>query len=160
MTGFTADVPEFTLIWTGIVQGFGLGFFFVPLNTVTFSTMASEHRTEAAGLFNLMRNMGSSIGISVVVSLLIRGTQANHEELRTHLHPFNELMDTTRMPESWSLTESAGLLAMNHEVARQAAAIAYINDFKLLMIVTLLAIPLLLFLRDGRERGPSAAPTT
>src|ERR1700757_3205626 len=72
MTGWTPDVSQMTIVAIGVVQGIGLGFIFVPLSTVTLSTLSNEQRAEGAGLYSLSRNIGSSIGISVVNSLLIQ----------------------------------------------------------------------------------------
>ena len=144
---FTADVSVFTISWVGVVQGFGLGLVFVPLNTLTFVTLSPDHRTEAAGMFNLVRNAGASIGVSIVIGQLIRNTQINHEELVGHITPFNEIVRAPFLPEAWRLSDVAGLLALNNEITRQASTIAFANDFKLLMIVALLNIPILFFFR-------------
>ena len=85
MSGFTPDVSQWTIVRTGFTQGLGFGLIFVPLSTVTFATLPPEWRTEATGLFSLMRNLGSSIGISIVVSLLASNTQANHAEIAANV---------------------------------------------------------------------------
>ena len=144
---FTADVDSYTIGWVGVVQGFGLGLVFVPINTLTFVTLSPEHRTEAAGMFNFVRNVGASIGVSIVIGTLIRNTQINHEELVGHITPFNEMIRAPFLPEAWQLSDVAGLLALNNEITRQASTIAFANDFKLLMIVALLNIPILFFFR-------------
>ncbi len=144
---FTADVSFFTIGWVGAIQGFGLGLVYVPTNTLTFATLAPEHRTEAAGMFNLIRNAGSSIGVSIVISQLIRNTQINHEEISRHITPFNEILRGPILPETWGLSNSAGLFALNDEITRQASTIAFTNDFKLLMFIALLNIPILFLFR-------------
>ncbi len=148
MAGFTTEVGSWTIARTGVVQGLGLGFIFVPLSTLTFATLPSRHRTEAAGLYSLMRNIGSSIGISVVVSLLVRGTQANHAALAERITPYDPLFRAPHLPPAWSLADPAGMAALNAEVTRQAATIAYLNDFRLMTLVTLLVMPFLLLLRS------------
>ena len=144
---FTAEVSFYTVSWVGAIQGFGLGLVFVPTNTLTFATLAPELRTEAAGVFNLVRNVGASIGVSVVISQLIRNTQINHAEIASHITPFNELLRPPILPEAWRLSDTAGLLALNDEITRQAYTIAFANDFKLLMIVALLNLPILFLFR-------------
>ena len=89
MTGWTPDVSQSAIVWVGVVQGIGLGFLFVPLSTVTLATLSAEHRTEGAGLYNLSRNIGSSVGISVVNALLTRNTQANHADIAQHVTAVN-----------------------------------------------------------------------
>src|SRR5258708_13527921 len=89
MAGWAADVAEWTMAVTGFIQGAGLGFLFVPLTTVAFATLAPEQRADAAGLFNLSRNVGSSVGISVVSYLLIRNNQVNHATIACHVTAVN-----------------------------------------------------------------------
>jgi DHA2 family multidrug resistance protein len=151
MAGFTPDVPQWMLVESGIIQGLGLGFIFVPLSTITFSTLAPRYRTEAAGLFSLMRNVGSSIGISVVMAMLSRNTQINHAEIAAHVTPYGMMMQAPWLPSFWSPATQTGIMSLNNEVTRQASAIAYVDDFLLMMWVTLLAAPLLLLLRKPRR---------
>ncbi|MDY0871995.1 DHA2 family efflux MFS transporter permease subunit [Dongia rigui] len=158
MGRFSLDVTEFMLVESGVIQGLGLGLIFVPLSTITFSTLAPHLRTEAAAMFSLMRNIGSSIGISIVTALLSRNSQINHAGLSEHVSIFNPLMHAPYLPPSWSLDTTTGLLALDAEVNRQAASIAYIDDFVLMMWVTLCAVPLLLLLRKPRAVAGTPAP--
>ncbi|MBV9860225.1 MAG: DHA2 family efflux MFS transporter permease subunit [Alphaproteobacteria bacterium] len=161
MTGFTPDVSEATLVRTGVVQGLGLGFIFVPLSAVTFSTLAPSRIPEAAGLYNLMRNIGSSIGISVTATLLDQHTQISHSEIAAGITATNAQLNAPGVASWWSPYTAAGRAALDAEITRQATTIAYIDDFKLLMYVALLALPLLLLLRkpQGSSGGtdPAAA---
>jgi MFS transporter, DHA2 family, multidrug resistance protein len=93
MTGWTPDVSQMTIMGNGLVQGAGLGFLFVPLSAVTLGTLPPEQRTEGAGLYNLSRNIGSSVGISVVTSLLTQNTQANHAEIVRHVTAVNRAFE-------------------------------------------------------------------
>ncbi|NIR42680.1 MAG: multidrug efflux MFS transporter, partial [Gemmatimonadetes bacterium] len=81
MMGFTSAIGPREVIHAGVIQGLGLGFVIVPLTTISFSTLAPWMRTEAAGVFNLLRHLGSSIGISVVFTALARNIQVNHSML-------------------------------------------------------------------------------
>ena len=155
MTGFNLDTDVWALTWTGVLQGIGLGFIFVPLSAVTFATLDPSLRTEATGLFSLLRNIGSSIGISAVIVMLSRNTQIHHAALAENVTPFNPSMQAPILPDAWSLDTLSGLSALNQEITRQAAAIAYLDDFRLMMWVTILAIPLILLLR---RRGGGTAP--
>src|ERR1700729_3461343 len=91
MTGWTPDVSQTTIVLVGVIQGIGLGFLFVPLSTVTLSTLSNEQRAEGAGLYSLSRNIGSSIGISVVNSLLTTNTQVNHADISQHVTPLTRM---------------------------------------------------------------------
>ena len=157
MTGFTAAVDRSTILQTGLLQGFGLGFIFVPLSTITFATLAPHLRTEAASLFSLMRNVGSSVGISVVTAVLSQSTQINHATLVEHANPYNPAFRPPWLPAGWSLTDPAGLAALDQALTAQAATIGYLNDFKLMMYVTIAAMPMLLLLRRPGGRAPAKA---
>jgi len=152
MSQFTLQVDTWRIVRTGVTQGLGLGFIFVPLSTITFATMRPQWRNEGTAMFSLMRNIGSSIGISVMVTLLARNTQANHALLSDQLTPFNNPLQAAG--HAWAPDTLAGVLALNSEVTRQAAAIAYLSDFRMMMWVTLLAIPLLTLLRKPGHPVP------
>jgi DHA2 family multidrug resistance protein len=137
MSGFTLEVDEWTLIWSGFVQGLGLGLVFVPTSTVTYSTLAKELRTDGAAIFSLTRNVGSSIGISMVTALLSRNTWANTQELGARLQPERWLAQGAGVSDPTQL-----LALMEQAVSRGAAEIAYANDFYLMFWITLLALPL------------------
>jgi DHA2 family multidrug resistance protein len=144
MTGWTPDVSQMTIIVVGIIQGVGLGFIFVPLSVVTLSTLAPERRAEGAGLYSLSRNIGSSIGISVVNSLLTRNTQVNHAEIVRNVTSVNRTFEDLAISQFWDPISAAGRTALDAMITRQAQIIAYMDDYKLLMIATLAAIPLLI----------------
>ncbi|HXQ40550.1 MAG TPA: hypothetical protein VN821_04735, partial [Candidatus Udaeobacter sp.] len=157
MIGFTLDVPANDIVMSGIIQGIGLGLTWVPLSTVAFASLPVARRTEAAGLFSLLRNVGSSAGISAVTVLLSQNTQVNHSELAASMTPFNRALMQPAMQLYWNATTPAGAVALNNELTRQASMIAYIDDFKLLMILTILSMPLVLLLTSPR-RATSPMP--
>ncbi|MEO3997592.1 DHA2 family efflux MFS transporter permease subunit [Mesorhizobium sp. CAU 1732] len=145
MTGFSPQMDDHLIILSGVVQGLGLGLVFVPLSTVAFATLDPRFRTDAASLFSLVRNIGSSIGISIVTVLLTRNVQVNHAELSAGLTPFNQNL-TAVLPGA-AAGNPTSLAQLDQLVNQQSLMIAYIDDFKLMMIVTLCAIPLALLLR-------------
>jgi DHA2 family multidrug resistance protein len=152
MTGWTPDVSQTTIIVNGVVQGAGLGFLFVPLSAVTLGTLPPEQRTEGAGLYNLSRNIGSSVGISVVTSLLTENTQANHADIVQHVAAVNRVFESPTIAQFWNPLTDAGRAALDAMITRQAQIIAYIDDFKLLMIATLIVIPLLIVFKKASDR--------
>jgi len=143
-------------ITTGLLQGFGLGFVFTQLSVVTFSTLPRNVLTQGTAIFSLMRNIGGSVGISIVEALLAQNTQIVHSQLVEGLRPDNPLLHS--LAPHFSLTAPAGIAALNAEVTRQAAMISYIDDFKLMMLVILCALPLVLLIRPPR-RAAVIAPT-
>jgi MFS transporter, DHA2 family, multidrug resistance protein len=151
MTGWTPDVSQTTIIVNGLVQGAGLGFLFVPLSTVTLGTLPPEQRTEGAGLYNLSRNIGSSVGISLVTSLLTENTQANHADIAQHVSAVNRVFESPTIAQFWNPFTDAGRAALDAMITRQAQIIAYIDDFKLLMIATLIVIPLLIVFKKASD---------
>jgi DHA2 family multidrug resistance protein len=148
MTGWTPAVSQWTIAVTGFIQGAGLGFLFVPLTTVTFATLDPAKRGDGTGLYNLSRNIGSSVGISVVSYLLTRNGQINHALIGTHVTATNRELaqHAVHALNPWT---AAGRAALDAIIQNQAAIISYIDDFKLMMILTLAAIPLLLLLRGA-----------
>ena len=153
MTGWTPDVSQSTIVEVGVVQGIGLGFLFVPLSTVTLATLSPGHRTEGAGFYNLSRNIGSSVGISVVNALLIQNTQANHADIAQHVTAVNRAFESPAVTQFWNPLTAAGSAALDAMITQQAQIIAYIDDYKLLMIATLAVIPLLLVFKKTSDRG-------
>ena len=156
MTTFTPQMDDHSIIWSGIIQGLGLGLVFVPLTSVAFATLDARYRTDGTALFSLVRNIGSSIGISIVTVLLTQNIQINHAELSGTLTPFNPNLNMV-LPGAVHGDETT-LAVLNQLVNQQAAMISYIDDFKLMMLVTLAAIPLALFLRKPGQPQPGGAP--
>src|SRR6185312_12911347 len=157
MTGWTPDVSQGSIISVTMVQGFGLGFLFVPLSAATLSTLPMSERAEGAGLFSLSRNIGSSVGISVVNGLLVQMTQANHAAIVPNVSAVNRALDGPAVAHFWNPMTAAGRAALDAVITRQAEIIAYIDDYKLLMIATLVVMPLLMVFKRP-SRGGAAAP--
>jgi MFS transporter, DHA2 family, multidrug resistance protein len=156
MTGFTPQMDSTLIVVSGVIQGLGLGLVFVPLSTVAFATLEPRFRTDAASLFSLVRNIGSSIGISVVSVLLTRNSQINHAELSAGMTPFNpNLIGASPLAAAG---DPSSLSQIDNLVNIQALMISYIDDFKLMMIITLCAIPMALLLRKPLKVQPAAAP--
>jgi DHA2 family multidrug resistance protein len=144
------------MVLAGVIQGLGIGFLFVPLSTIAFSTLAPRLRNEGTAMFSLIRNIGSSIGISLVVTVLSRETQASHAGIGSQLSRFREALRPDRFGAIWDWTTPEGAAALNAEVTRQAQMIAYLNDFRFMLILTLAATPLILLLRA--PPGPGIHP--
>ena len=156
MTGFYLQMGTASVVWSGLAQGLGTGFVYVPLAAITFATLAPQFRNEGTAVFSLIRNIGSSVGISVVTTLLTRNTQAMHSRLAEQVTPFSDVMHA-QAPDAF--TSASGLAALNATVSSQAAMIAYNDDFKLMMVLTLCAVPLVGLLRRGaaaRDNAPVA----
>ena len=153
MTCWTPDVSQSAIVWVGMVQGIGLGFLFVPLSTVSLATLSPEQRTEGSGFYNLSRNIGSSVGISVVNALLTRNTQANHADIVQHVTAVNRGFESPMVMQFWDPLTAAGRAALDAMITQQAQIIAYVDDYKLLMIATLAVIPLLVVFKKPSAGG-------
>jgi len=137
MLGYSPLMDWTPVAVTGFVQGVGLGILIPALSKVAFSTIAPTLRPEAAGFFNLMRVYGSTLGVAVVQLYFFNNTQAMHVALASHLTPY-------RMTPPISLSALEGL---NHLVTHQAAFVAVVGQFKILLVAILIVSPLVLFLR-------------
>jgi DHA2 family multidrug resistance protein len=148
MTQYTLVLSQSDIVWPGVIQGIGLGLVFVPLSAATFATLSPQMRAEGTALYSLVRNIGSSIGIALVQALLVRNTQINHASLATHINNANPAL----------LDPSTGysLAMIDHEITRQASMIAYVNDYWLMMMLTIAVIPMLLLIRPPKAAsGPA-----
>ncbi|HYZ39280.1 MAG TPA: EmrB/QacA family drug resistance transporter, partial [Stellaceae bacterium] len=126
-------------------------------SVVTFSTLPRPLLTQGTAIFSLMRNIGGSIGISIVEALLAENTQIVHSRLVEHLRPDNPLAQPPHLAPQFSLTIPSGIATLNAEATRQAAMVAYIDDFKLMMLMVVAGVPLLLLLRKSHPAPRPAA---
>ena len=154
MAGFAIDMGSTPIIVSGVIQGLGLGLMFVTVQSLAFATLVPRLRTHAASLLNLSRNIGGSIGISVVASLLARNIQIAHADMAGHITDQNLPAISGAVVGQIGLPAETALALANAEINRQAAFIAYIDDFYLMMWVTLAAIPLVFLLRPAKKQDP------
>ncbi len=149
MTTWTPAVSQGRIVVTGFLQGAGLGFLFVPLTVVTFSTLPPESRGDGTGLYNLSRNIGSSVGISVVSALLTENIQVNHADLATYVTPYNRMFHVPAIAHMLNPFTAAGRAALDGMINVQAVTIGYMDDFKLMMLMSIAAMPLVFLLRKA-----------
>ena len=149
MTLWTPDVAEPTVIFVGFVQGLSIGFLAIPINIIAFATLPSAIRTEATSIYSLMRNLGSAIGISITGALLQTNTQVNHADIAAGISPFNRALQAVHT-HLWNIRSPHGMAMLNTEVTHQATIIAYIDDFKLMLVLAIIVVPLLLLVRTSR----------
>ncbi len=153
MTRMTLQMDSWLIISSGFIQGVGIGFTFVPLSTASFATLPMQLRHEGTPVFSLLRNIGSSVGISIVQVMLTKGEVRAHADIAAALAPGNQgLLD---LPALMSPATLPGLALLNAEVTRQSALIGYMNDFSIMMMVTVAALPLILLIRNPK-RGAAA----
>jgi len=149
MTRFDLSMGTGPIIISGVFQGLGIGLIFVPLSTLAFATLAQHHRPEATSVFTLVRSLGASVGISIMEALWTINASVVHSTLAGHIRPGDPVVSAA-LPPIFDPATGPGLAALNGEVTRQAAMVAYVDDFRLMMIVTLAVMPLLLFMRSPK----------
>ena len=151
MTGFSPIMGNGPFLWSGLVQGFGIGLIFVPLNTLAFATVPAMLRTEAASFFSLLRNLGGSVGVSLSVGILARQMQVAHADLGSAVSPFSVPGADPNIARALGATGDTLLAVLDATVNGQAAMIAYLDDFKLMMWLSLAAIPLVFLLKSPKR---------
>jgi DHA2 family multidrug resistance protein len=155
MTQYTLVLSQSDIVWPGVIQGIGLGLVFVPLSAATFATLSPQMRAEGTALYSLIRNIGSSIGIALVQTLLVRNTQIAHASL-TPARCMRPTRRCSTRPAATAWRPSAGAALINNEITRQASMIAYVDDYWLMMMLTAAVIPLLLLIRPPKaQAGPA-----
>jgi DHA2 family multidrug resistance protein len=155
MTGYTLVLSESDIVWPGVIQGIGTGLVFVPLSAATFATLSPAMRAQGTAIYSLVRNVGSSIGISLVQTVLERNTVAVHASLVEKITQGNPSWNNPAVASAYDLSRAGGAAALDALVEQQSQMIAYVNDFRLMLYLTLAVIPLLLFLRPPGPRTES-----
>ncbi|MEH2473853.1 DHA2 family multidrug resistance protein [Nitrobacteraceae bacterium AZCC 2161] len=149
------------IVIVSIAQGFGLGLVFVPLSTVAFLTLPNHLRTDGTSMLTLLRNVASSIGISIVIAQLTSGTRMAHAVLVEHITPFNNALQMPNVSSMLDMTTDSGRALADAIVTVQAQIIAFGLDYQMVMLVTLCAIPLALMIGSSKAalRAQSQAPS-
>jgi DHA2 family multidrug resistance protein len=151
MTGYSLELSESDIVWPGVIQGFGTGLVFVPLSAATFATLSPEMRAQGTSLYSLVRNIGSSIGISLVQTLLTRNTVIAHASLAERVTSGSFAWNNPAVAAAFDVRIPAGAALLDGAITQQAAMIAYIDDFWFMLLLTLLVTPLLLLIRPPRR---------
>jgi DHA2 family multidrug resistance protein len=152
MTQWTPDVSQSSVLTVGFIQGISIGFLAIPINIIAFATLPAAIRTEATSIYSLMRNLGSSVGISITGALLQTNTQVNHAIIASDVTPFNRALHAAAASHFWNTGVARGTAMLNREVTHQASIIAYIDDFKLMLVLAIGVMPLLLLVRTSRTQ--------
>ncbi|MES2453601.1 MAG: DHA2 family efflux MFS transporter permease subunit [Pseudomonadota bacterium] len=152
MAAWTLEMDFWPVITSGFVQGLGMGLVFMPLNSLAFATLSHHYRTDGASLLNLMRSIGQSAGISMVTVLLARNIQTSHADLASHVTSQTiPAIDLSSIDRFGSLSDSVFGFA-DGMINKQAAMIAYIDDFYLMAWISILVVPLVLLLRKPKGK--------
>ncbi|QVK24763.1 DHA2 family efflux MFS transporter permease subunit [Shewanella dokdonensis] len=154
MTCFSVEVSRWEIIYSGVIQGFGMGLVFVPLSTISFSTLAPQYRNEGTALYSLIRNIGSSIGISAVTTYLSQRVQINHAAFADYITPFNKALQEAVHAGAVNITTTSGLVKLNSDVTFQASVLGYLQDFRIMMLLCVLMLLMMVLLKKPKKRAP------
>ncbi|MDQ4421185.1 DHA2 family efflux MFS transporter permease subunit [Sphingobium sp. DEHP117] len=157
MTGWTLEISWGAMALNGFIQGLGLGMMFVPISVISFATLSPEYRTDASGILNLCRSVGASAGISLVMALLARNSATSHEDFASHLTEYSLWADPRLFAAPVDAVQVA-LAALNAEVTRQATMVAFLDDFYLMMLVAIAAMPFVLLIKPPSNASSSQEP--
>jgi DHA2 family multidrug resistance protein len=155
MAGFTNDTTAWTIVTTGMVQGCGVGFVFVPLSTVAFTSLPGHLRTEGSAILTLVRNIGSSIGISAMIAELTQKSTMMHARLVESVTPFNDALAQAKA--ILDMATDKGRAMLDVIVTQQAMILGYDNTFLLLTWVCVAALPFVLTIGSSRVAGKPPA---
>jgi DHA2 family multidrug resistance protein len=147
MSRYTLDISPGWLIWPGVLQGVGMGTIFVTLSTMAYATLPASDTDAGAGLFNLARSIGSSIGVSVAATWYTRFAQADWNRLGGHVNPFDPALGQWLRAQGMTLRDPAAAGLLTSELSRQASILAFTQVFWMIALSFVLMAPLLLLLR-------------
>ena len=155
-TQYTLEISLGWVLWPMVLQGLGLGMIFVPLSTVAFSTLAPRHSAEAAGMYSLLRTIGSGIGISVVATVMTRHAQIAWHNIGEHIQPYNDALPAYLAHLGLTLhsPQAAGLLG--HELSRQARMVSFLDAYILITWAFVAMLPLVFLMRNRRQTNAGA----
>jgi len=151
MSKWTADVGVWPLVWTNFLQGVGGGIILVPIQVIAFPSLEPHRRTEAAAVYNLVRSIGASVGISGALALYVRTSSMMHAQLAEHVTRYSKALQA-QPADGWGIATTRALARLDKEIDMQSAIIGYTGDFRLFALVALAALALLLFI--GRIKPP------
>jgi DHA2 family multidrug resistance protein len=157
MSHFNLQMDSWSIVWTGVVQGLGMGLVFTPMSVLAFATVPAHLRTDGTGVFTLVRNLGNAAGISIMQAVLVTNIQTVHSRLGESVNPGNPLA-ARALGSSTGAPSMANMAALNGQVSQQASMVAYVDVFHLMLYTTLLAIPLVFFLRKPAGPPPVGEP--
>src|SRR5579862_5811231 len=158
------SIGQWTFLWAIIISGFGSGCVFVPLSTTTMAFLKNEEIGNASGLYNLLRNIGGSVGISVVNTIVARHEQLHRNELAASLRPgrisvISTLEGTQQYLTSQGASPTTALRRayglVNLTLNSQARLWSYVDDFRYMALSCFACIPIVFTLKKAIRKGPA-----
>lgn len=156
-TFYNLEINSWWIIWPLLFQGFGLGMIFVPLSTIAFAKLPEQMRAEGAGLFSLVRTIGSSMGISIVITIYTRHAQISWNEIGAFITPYNTAVNQYIKPLGLDISDPTSISILTAEVAKQSQVIGFIDVYAFITWSFIAMIPLLLFIKVYRSKKTIAS---
>jgi DHA2 family multidrug resistance protein len=161
LTKINLDISTSSVVWPNIINGFSMGFIFVPLSTIAMGTLRNEQIGSASGLYNLLRNLGGGVGISIMTTILARQEQFHQAVMATHLSPYDPaFMQTLQMlqrglsPRLGTIQAQVGAYGTVYNMLlRQASLLGFIDVFRILSILSLVCVPFVFVLKKVKAQG-------
>jgi MFS transporter, DHA2 family, multidrug resistance protein len=154
LMSFSLDVDQTTLAINSLMQGFSVGVLWVPLTVATFATLDPKYRPEGSSVFHLLRNLGSSLFISIAVAEIIRTTSANYGRMAELTSVYNKAWQLPWVTGGWTVESLPGIAQLSKEITRQATMIGFTNAFTMYTVLSAIAVPLCLLVRKpGQVRA-------
>ena len=147
IASFSIDLTAFDVAWTSYVQGFGVGLIWVPVNVIAFSTLRSDYVPDGTAILHLIRNMGSSVFISICIIVALRSAKITYANLTEVVNPYNKLLEVPFLMGGWSLDNSSGISAFSAEMSRQSLMNGYLTAFFVFSLLAVVAIPLVFLIQ-------------
>jgi DHA2 family multidrug resistance protein len=152
MSTWTAEVGEWPVIWTGLMQGIGAGIILVPIQIIAFPSLAPQQRTEATSVFNAWRSVCSSVGVSVALTIFVTAGSEARSHLVEYVSPYHDALRATQVNRHLDASSTHGLAVLERQIDQQSAMFGYDAVFRFLTFATVSALPLLLLI--GRKAKP------
>ena len=147
IASFSIDLTAFDVAWTSYVQGLGVGLIWVPMNVMAFSTLRSDYVPDGTAILHLIRNMGSSVFISICIIVALRSAKITYANLAEVVSSYNKLFDVPFLTGAWSIESSTAIGVFSNEMSRQSLMNGYLTAFFVFSLLAVIAIPLVLLIR-------------
>ena len=151
IASFSIDLTAFDVAWTSYVLGFGVGLIWVPVNVIAFSTLRSDYVPDGTAILHLIRNMGSSVFISICIIVALRSAKITYANLTEVVNPYNKLLEVPFLMGGWSLDNSSGISAFSAEISRQSLMNGYLTAFFIFSLLAVVAIPLVFLIQMPKD---------
>ncbi|MDA0236887.1 MAG: DHA2 family efflux MFS transporter permease subunit [Proteobacteria bacterium] len=153
MYSLNINMTEFDVMWTNFLQGFGFGLAYTPMAVLAFATMPNQLTVQAAALFNVIRNFGSSLFLSICMLVLLRSTAENYAGLSQAINPMNQWLSEPQISSHWGTESMESIARLSQEITHQSLMGGYLNAFGLFTLVAVAALPLAWLYRSDKYRN-------